>query len=91
MKFCAECEGLLCMALATTAEHAKAAEKMFEAIEADSSERFRAADETAKTADRLLSRIWDEYRSHRHEHDCQAHPAGDPAASGALLAGAGVG
>jgi hypothetical protein len=58
------------MALATTAEHAKAAEKMFEAIEADSSERFRAADETAKTADRLLSRIWDEYRSHRHEHDC---------------------
>jgi hypothetical protein len=58
------------MALASTAEHTKAIEKMFEAIEADSSERFRAADETAKTAGRLLSRIWDEYRQHRNGHGC---------------------
>jgi len=58
------------MALASTAEHTKAIEKMFEAMHAGSSERFRAADETAKTADRLLSRIWDEYRHHRHEHGC---------------------
>jgi hypothetical protein len=50
MKFCAECEGLLCMALATTAEHARRAEEMFEALESGSSERFQASDEAAKPA-----------------------------------------
>jgi hypothetical protein len=79
------------MALATTAEHTKATEEMLEAFESGSSERFRASDEAARLADRLLSIIWDEYRDHRREHDCQAHPARDAAASGALLAGAGVG
>jgi hypothetical protein len=68
------------MALATTTEHTNETEKVFEAFESGNSEKFRASNEAAKVADRLLSAIWDEYRHHRQEQGCQAPPVGGRAA-----------
>jgi hypothetical protein len=79
------------MALASSAEHTKAIEKMFEAMDAGSSERFRAADETAKAADPLLTAIWDEYRHHRHEHGRQGPSVDLEPSRGGLWADASVG